>query len=256
MFFVLSKVTGFLLMPLSWVLGCWVLSYWAKNKKRKKTLRLSGLLMLMFFTNPGISNFVMRTWEIAPVEIASMPDSATVGIVLTGVTNPRQEPADRTHFNKGADRLLHAVQLYHAGKIKNILITGGSGSLIHQEVSESKGLDRVALMAGVHRAHLFIESESRNTRENALFSSRIINERWPNTQPVLITSAFHMRRSLGCFEKVGYRPLPFTADFYSVPWDWKDTAGYLIPSSDSLTTWNILIREWIGIISYRVVGYI
>jgi len=256
MFFVLSKITSFLLQPLSWIILCMVGSLIIKNKRRRKKLRWLALTLLIFFTNPGISNWAMKTWEVAPVGISTLPDSLAFAVVLSGVTNPLQEPTDRTHFNKGADRLLHAIQLYHEGKIKNLLITGGSGYVLHQNVSESQGLANVALMAGVKPEHLHVEEQSRNTRENALYSSEIINQKWPGERFLLVTSAFHMRRSLGCFEKVGLQPMPFSSDLYSAPWDRKNPLPFVVPSSDSLGIWNILIREWVGIISYRVAGYI
>ena len=243
-------------MPLSWIILALLLSFWVKRKKWKKRLRLGCLLMLLFFTNPAISNLAMQLWEVTPVKIASLPDSLAVGVVLSGITNPVQEPDDRTHFNKGADRLLHAIQLYHEGKIRKLLITGGSGSITRQDVSESQGLAKVALMAGVKPEHLYIESRSRNTRENALFSAEIIDQNWPGEEFVLITSAFHMRRSLGCFKKVGLRPIAFGTDLYAVPWEWENPLSLLVPTPESLAAWNILIREWVGIISYKVMGYI
>ncbi|CAD5282171.1 MULTISPECIES: YdcF family protein [unclassified Imperialibacter] len=255
MFFILSKILSWLLTPVSWIMLCMLLPYFIKRKGWKKRLRLTGLSLLVFFTNPAISNLAMKLWEVNPVLISSLPDHAAVGVVLTGVTNPMQEPKDRVHFNKGADRIIHAIQLYHEGKIDNILITGGSGSLLHQEVSESEGLKQTALMAGVSPGHLFVEGDSRNTRENALYSAELIKKNWPGKPFLLITSAFHMRRSLACFRKVELQPDAFSTDLYSGPWEWSPL-DLIIPSSNSLRIWEVLIREWVGIISYKVAGYI
>lgn len=255
MFFILSKLLSWLLTPLSWILICFIASFWLRSKAWRKRARTAALLLLLFFSNPGIANLVTKWWEIAPIEIRTIQTPYDVGIVLTGVTYPLQEPKDRVHFAKGADRLLHAIQLYHEGKIRNILISGGSGSLLHQEVSESAGLARVALMAGVRPEHLFVEGESRNTRENAQFSTLMINNNWPDKRCLLITSAFHMRRSLACFKKAGLETTPFTTDFYSSPWEWNP--GLLVvPSTGSISTWEVLIREWVGMAAYWAAGYI
>lgn len=216
---------------------------------------MSGLALLLFFTNPAISNLVMKWWEVEPELISSLPPQVPVGVVLSGVTNPIQEPKDRVHFSHGADRLLHAIQLYHEGRIQNILITGGSGSLLHQEVSEAEGLQRVALMAGVKPEHLFIEQNSRNTQENAVNSALILSDKWAEQPVILITSAFHMRRSLGCFQKAGINPIAFSTDFYSSPWEWNPLL-LIVPSSGSLGAWEVLIREWVGIVMYWLAGYI
>ncbi len=255
MFFILSKILSWLLSPMSWIIISLALSFFVKRKKWRKKLRLLAISMLIFFTNPAVSNLVMKWWEVEPVLINSLPDGTPLGVVLTGVANATQEPKDRVHFIKGADRIIHAIQLYHDGKIKNILITGGSGSLLHQEVSESEGLAQTAIMAGVDPSHVFIEDRSRNTHENAANSALIIEKNWPGQPFVLITSAFHMRRSIACFEKVGLSPIVFSTDLYSGPWEWSPL-DLAIPSTGSLRSWEILIREWVGVISYRLVGYI
>jgi len=254
MFFALSKILSWLFTPINWIILCLVLSFFGR-KSWRKPLRWATLIMLLFFTNPAITNLAIKLWEVPPVDFADMPDGADVGVVLTGVTNPLQEPKDRTHFSKGVDRLLHTIQLYHLGKVRNILITGGSGSLLHQEVSEAAGMARVALMAGVKQEHLYVEDQSRNTRENAVNSAVLIKENWPERKVVLITSAFHMRRSEACFAKVGLTPVLFSTDFYSTPWEFNPLALF-IPYSGCIDVWSILIREWVGIISYKVAGYI
>ena len=255
MFFVLSKLLAWLLTPLSWVLIFLLLSIMLKRKKWRKKCRIIGISLLLFFSNPAIANLVMKWWEVKPVEIAKLPSQADVAVVLTGITNALQEPDDRVHFNKGAERLMHAIQLYHVGKVRNILITGGSGSLLHQDVTESVGLAKTAIMCGVAPENIYIETESRNTHENALLSEPIIHSEWPNGSIVLITSAFHMRRSIGCFKKVGIQPIVFSTDLYSVPWQW-DPGSLVVPSIGAMDLWRILIREWVGVISYKLAGYI
>ena len=110
-------------------------------------------------------------------------------------------------------------------------------------------------MAGVAPDHLFVEGDSRNTRENALYSAELIRKHWPEKPFLLITSAFHMRRSLACFNKVELQPVAFSTDLYSNPWEWSPL-DLIIPSSGSLRTWEVLIREWVGVISYKVAGYV
>jgi len=47
----------------------------------------------------------------------------------------------------------------------------------------------------------------------------------------------------------------FSTDLYSNPWEWSPL-DLIIPSSGSLRTWEVLIREWVGVISYKVAGYV
>ncbi|MGZ4118990.1 MAG: YdcF family protein, partial [Bacteroidia bacterium] len=69
-----------------------------------------------------------------------------------------------------------------------------------------------------------------------------------------ITSAFHMRRSLGCFNKVGIATVPYSTDRYAGPR--KFEFDYLfIPNSSVMNDWNTLIHEIIGYITYKISGY-
>jgi uncharacterized SAM-binding protein YcdF (DUF218 family) len=72
---------------------------------------------------------------------------------------------------------------------------------------------------------------------------------------LLITSAFHMRRSLACYRKANLDIEPFSTDFYAHPrFFYLD--GLLIPTIDAVLLWHKLFKEWLGIIAYKVAGYI
>ncbi|MGL1886966.1 MAG: YdcF family protein [Reichenbachiella sp.] len=180
----------------------------------RKNLRWVGIGMLFFFSNPLVSKWSINTWEPAPLEIRNIQESYDWGVVLAGITEPNRAPFDRIHFNKGADRIVHAIQLYKLGLIHKILISGGSGAVTFEGKEESHALRDYALMSGVPANDLYIEDQSRNTRENALFSSKII----PNQESILLfTSAFHMRRATGCFEQIGLTVHTFPTDYYGGP---------------------------------------
>ncbi len=93
-----------------------------------------------------------------------------IGIVLTGVTNLNKTATDRTFFNKGADRITHALQLYRMGKIKKILITGGQGLNPVNPQSEAELLQRFLIMTGMPESDILIEDQSKNTAQNAQFT--------------------------------------------------------------------------------------
>ena len=116
MFFILSKLLTVLIMPMSIIVIVFISSFIIK--KRKKQLQILAVALFFFFSNPFISQLAMRWWEVAPIAINSIQKPYEVGVVLCGVTNPHQKPDDRAHFNTGADRIIHAVQLYKLGKIK------------------------------------------------------------------------------------------------------------------------------------------
>ena len=251
MFFLLSKTISFLAKPFTWIVLSLVLSIFIK--RRRRLLFGVGLGLLLWFSNPFISNAVMRAWEVPPVLVSSLP-SYKVGIVLGGITTDK-EPRDRVHVASSSDRILHAVQLYRQGKIRKILVSGGSGKVFKDQVPEAELLKQVLLLCGVPSRDIIVEAASRNTRENALNCARLLNERDPDQKYLLITSAYHMRRAAACFRQVNLLVDPYGVDFRS------DEAQYtpdrwLLPSVGALEGWEIVVRELVGMVTYAVAGYI
>jgi len=254
MFFILSKILFYLLTPATWIFASLVGGLVTKKEQRRKRLVLLSLVLFFVFGNHFLANLCFMAWEPTPIALHDV-GRYEVGIVLTGVIHSDKTTRDRVFFNKGADRVLHTIQLYKLGKLSKILITGGSGRVIGEKVSEAIELKKVFLYCGVPEKDLIIEPLSRNTRENALFSKYVLDSLGLSNRPLLlITSAFHMPRSKGCFDKVGLKTDTFPVDYYSG----KTTLtpdGWLIPTEKSFSLWHILIHEWLGYFMYLLVGY-
>ena len=251
MFFILSKTLFYLLMPLTWILACFLISIFSKRPSRKKRFFHLALAFLLFFTNPFFINEGLLAWEVQPTEIAKLK-TYDVGIVLTGISNAQKEPKDRLYLNKGGDRLLHTLQLYKMGKIKKILISGGH--FFETDIHEGKEIKNILILAGVPENDIVLEDKSLNTRENALFSAQILKEKFAGQTYLLITSAFHLRRAKACFERVGIQTDVFSVDFYSQNRTWLPS-HWLAPNEKSLYYWYVLTHEILGYIVYKVVGY-
>ncbi|UZD24088.1 YdcF family protein [Algoriphagus halophytocola] len=255
MFFYLSQFLSFLAMPLTIISLIWVFGLlYIKRKWGKKCLWI-GLMLLWFFSNQFISNQAMLAWEPDFKEFSEIKNYE-IGIVLTGVTNLSKTAYDRTFFNKGADRITHALQLYRMGKIKKILITGGQGLNPVNPQSEAELLQRFLLMAGLPAEDIMIEDQSKNTAQNAAFTKEFFAKKGIDTNQefLLITSAFHMYRAKGCFDKVGLKTQTFPTDYYSHDTTY-DLPSLLYPNPTSIENWHKLFKEWIGIIVYKLVGY-
>ncbi|UOQ68082.1 YdcF family protein [Hymenobacter volaticus] len=120
--------------------------------------------------------------------------------------------------------------------------------------TEAADLITLLHLAGVPDSVIIKEDRSRNTRENALFTKQIVAARPELDTLVLVTSAFHQRRALGCFHKVGLHPLPFPAGFRST--DRALTPDYwLVPGADTLGGWSLLLHEITGYLIYKALGY-
>lgn len=254
MFFVLSKTLNYLVMPLTIICICLLASVFFKKPYWKKRLFLAGLILLFFFSNDFIGNEFMRAWEI-PAKPFSTLTKYRLGIVLTGATL-QLSPNDRVYFQRGADRVTHTVQLYKLGLIEKILISGGSGRLIEGEEPEADQFKKAMLLMGIPETDIMIENETRNTYESAIqVKKMLLDKGYVGSDCLLITSAFHMRRSLACYHKAGLYPDDFTTDFYSHPRDFYiDTL--IIPQLNALMIWHKLIREWVGFVAYKFAGYI
>src|SRR5690606_35057537 len=124
MFFILSKILFYIVMPMIWIIGILIYSMFIKDLRRKRASVIVATLLLLFFSNEYIINKALLYWEEAPVPISDLQSNYTA-IVLTGVTESNKSPKDRIYYNKGADRVLHTLQLYRADKIKSIIISGG-----------------------------------------------------------------------------------------------------------------------------------
>jgi uncharacterized SAM-binding protein YcdF (DUF218 family) len=256
MFFYLSQFLSFLAMPLTITIILIVAGAFFIKRKWGKSCLWSGIFLLWFFSNRFIANQAMLAWEPEFKPFNEIKNHE-IGIVLTGVTNLSKTAYDRTFFNKGADRITHALQLYQMGKIKKILITGGQGLNPVNSQTEAKLLKRFLLMTGVPESAILIEDQAKNTRENAVLTKEFLAQNGISTEQefILITSAFHMYRAKGCFDKLGLKTLTFPVDYYSHDVKY-DIPSLIYPDVESIAYWHKLFKEWIGIAMYKAVGYL
>ena len=253
MFFILSKILAFLFTPIVWVLGLFIFSFFTKNDKRRKRSLLASLFLLIFFTNTAIYNCFMHAWEVPAVKDADIHETYDAGIVLGGVIN--YDPSlDKIQFLQSSDRLMHAIDLYKKGILKNIVFVGGSGSLLHPEFQEAVHVKKYLITLGIPDSNIIIESVSKNTHENAMNINPILEKQFSKGKFLLITSAFHMRRSLGCFKVAGINVVPYSTDRMSGPWRW-DIDFLIIPHAEVMESWDVLLHEWLGEIMYKIAGY-
>lgn len=255
MFFFLSKTLNYLAMPLTIVVVLLLASRLFRNGLWKKRLLWAGLILLFFFTNEFIANEVMKRWEVDARPFDSLR-KYRLGIVLTGAAIPQLKPDDRVYFAKGADRVIHTVQLYKLGLIDKILVSGGSGRIIDIQEREADGFRDVMLLMGVPDSAIMVENWTRNTHESALEVKKMLDRHgYRDEECLLITSAFHMRRSMACYRNVGLEPDDFSTDFYAHGGVYYPDA-FFIPKLDALIIWHKLVREWVGFTAYWMAGYV
>ncbi len=215
---------------------------------------VAAALLLFFGGNNALFSAALRHWEVPAVPLRALAP-ADAAVLLTGISVSRK-PHDRVYLTQGADRFTNALWLYRAGKVRCIIISGGLATLRPQpgQIPEAKELATLLKLAGVPAQAILVEPLSHNTRENALFTKALL-ARHPDVRSlVLITSAFHERRALACFARVGLHPAPFPADFRT-PDPSSAFSYWVVPSVDVLTRWGSLLHEMVGFATYKVMGY-
>ncbi|MEM7384592.1 MAG: YdcF family protein, partial [Verrucomicrobiota bacterium] len=212
--------------------------------------------LFFIITNPFIHHQLMNWWEPEPLLIEEITEPFDVAIVLGGFADPLQPPRDRIHFNLAANRLTQAIELYMQGKVRKILIAGGSASVVSDKVAESTSVLPFLENLNIPRSDILLEDRSRNTYENAIHSTELLARELPGARVLLVTSAFHMRRAMACFQQAGQEFTPFPTDLRNSPIHRPTPDRLIMPSNTAFLYWNKVIKEWVGLAFYKVRGYI
>ncbi len=256
MTFVLSKVLYFIIQPTNWIAFLLLYGIFGKNSLRKRRSFIAATVIFLFFTNHFIFNCFANWWDYDAQPVASIEQVYDIGILLGGYSNFNILPQDDRHnFSPRGNRFTHTYELYVQKKINKILLTGGSGNVLGEKVSEAKMTKELLLRLGVPEEDIIVEPDSRNTYENAVFTKRILEKDYPNATCLLITSAFHMRRSIACFKKAGVQFKPYSVDFIGERIQ-IHPESMIIPDKHGFYNWELLIKEWIGYVVYKLKGYL
>ena len=211
------------------------------------------MAILLLFSNKFIFNNTMLAWEIQPM--ADPPQGSYDAIIVLGGFSTYNQEFDRINFTSGSDRLMQGLRLLKQGVAPRLIISGGSGSITFADFKEGERTLTYLRKIGIPDSSVIIENESKNTHENATMTAKILQEKVKGKRYLLITSGFHMRRSLACFAKAGIECIPYSTDMHSGVG--RFSLDYLfIPDVSTLNDWNMLFHEWFGCITYKAAGYI
>lgn len=256
LFFAISKSFGYMLIPTNFLIGLGLfgaillLTRFARLGRR---LMVTALVLLAVCAFSPLSNFVLYPLEQRfPKWDASRGEPDGI-IVLGGPLDADLSAAHGVPVIAGAaDRIIGAATLAHRYPNARIVYTGGSPNLISNDAKEADYATALFQGLGIAKARLTMERQSRNTRENAEFSREIVKPK-PGERWLLVTSAYHMPRSMGVFRKAG-----FPVEAYPV--DWKvgtreDLFKFYVTATDGLQLVDVGAREWLGLIAYRIAGH-
>ncbi|MBT4289834.1 MAG: YdcF family protein [Deltaproteobacteria bacterium] len=183
---------------------------------------------------------------------SSLKDHYDAVIVLSGMLNLKHSNQQSLMFSTAADRIIKGIEIVKNKQADHLIISGGDGGLLSSGKSEAALLADFAKKWGVSEDKIIVEPDSKNTFENALETAKVI-QKYQFKQLLLITSAFHMHRSIGCFKNQNVFPDLLLVDFRSRDTPSKDFRNY-IPSSAGLNNLSVFIHEITGIIAYYLTG--
>lgn len=254
MFFLLSKMFWLIVQPISvillLILGALVCS--AFHKRRTSIIFLATAIV--FTVLAGFSN--VGAVLIAPLENrferAELPDDLDTILVLGGATYGRISAARGvSELNSAGDRFVEAVTLAQRYPQAKIVFSGGSGLILPEAETEAESAERLFVQLGIDPSRLVLEGQSRNTAENAAFTAELLQA---SSSIALVTSSFHMPRSVGLFRAQGVEILPWPTDYRS-PGNERFGFDFANPMLN-LEVLGVAIREWIGLVAYKQTGRI
>lgn len=252
----LDKILGLLAMPLGIAIGTGALALVALVSgwpRRALGLLVFSILWLWGWSTFGASNAVLGSlMDRYPIRPAEAFPTADAIVVLGGGVSPISHDRIHPNLTRDADRVWHAARLHRAGKAALIIASGGDVWNLSRQ-SEADAMRDLLTALGVPDEAVVTEGGSRTTRQNALLSAGVAADRGIE-RVLLVTSAWHMPRAAAAFRRAGLDVIPAPTDDERVrdlPWVLK-----ILPDTDALALSTLAYREYIGLLIYRLRGWI
>jgi len=253
LFFWLSKLAWLFIAPDSVLIIIFVFGLIFMLKGKLRLAKSIFILLFVIFITIGF--FPVGEWVLYPLE-KQYPHNPKLenidGIIVLGGAEDavRSDLWKQPVVGSAAERFFAAIYLAKQYPEARMIYTSGSGSLVDQELKGADAARQLFVQQGLDVSKIIFERQSRNTWENAVLSKKLAKpeegENW-----VLITTAWHMPRSMGIFCKVGWQVTPYPVDFVSIynkliRLDWN--------FSYHLNNLKFGMKEWIGLAAYQFTG--
>lgn len=257
MLFILSKIFWLLFSPVTLLLIVALigtLMTWGRRVRTGRRLALAALLLLAVLALTPVGGLIVGPLEdrfpLPPNDMAP-----PYGVIVLGgaINGGASEARGDVVFTEEGERVVQAAILARRYPDAKLVFTGGNGSLFSAMTTEAQAVAKLWAELGVDPMKVMLEERSRNTDENARFTASLVHPK-PDQRWILLTSAFHMPRSMGLFEKAGFNviadPVAYRTFGLRNGLDW-DT-----DPARNLRTVEVAFKEWVGLIAYRLTGRI
>jgi uncharacterized SAM-binding protein YcdF (DUF218 family) len=258
--FVLKKFVSRLFFPLpvctEILLVGLILVWFTRRQKAGKVLVTLGAALLLLMGNRSLSSRLLIPLEhhyppLAVVSAAGAPQARSEKLIVVlsgGYTNDPRIPADSQLAEDTLARVVEGVELHRAMPGTKLLLSGGG---VDGTVPASQHMARVAEDLGVSREDIVLESESKDTEEQARLVGVIVGR-----EPfILVTSASHMPRAVALFRKAGTSPVPAPTDYLARRYTGL-TADDIYPSAEGVVLAERAVYEYLGLAWAKLRGQI
>ncbi|MHB8886007.1 MAG: YdcF family protein [Methylovirgula sp.] len=257
MFFVISKLFWIVAEPINFILILGIIGVllsFGRTARLGRGLAAISIVMLAIAGFSPLGALLLRPLEDRFPQPSAQLAAPTGIIVLGGALNSDLTAARGVPtLPESAARLTTGVALARRFPTARLIFTGGSASISGKGEPEAPYVRNLWLSLGVSADRMVFEAKSRNTWENAVFTRALIDPK-PDQTWLLVTSAWHMPRSMGIFRQAGFNVIAYPVDYQT----FGDDRDLRVPRSapDEMAMLDTAIHEWIGLVAYHLTGKI
>jgi uncharacterized SAM-binding protein YcdF (DUF218 family) len=251
--YILYKTLSLFIMPLGLtVIGLIVGIILFLMGKRKSGAIITILMTawLWVWSTPVWADFIMGSLEhrFSYRSAAEYPVADDIVILAGGTRGTAGKNLPPLDLGGASDRELFGAELYHAGKAKTIIVSGGAEPISGTGLA-GLSMKRFLEIMGVPANAIRIGGESKNTIENAEEVERMMAVTGERTI-LLVTSAAHMQRAMWLFKRTKLKVIPAPTDFEVLHPPF--TLSRLLPAADALQASTTALREYMGLWVYKI----
>lgn len=257
--FLVSKLVGLLTDPATVVLlllaAGWLLGLSRRGRRKGQALVGATLAVVAFLAVVPVEKWAVTWMENRFPPPETLPDKVDGIIVLGGAISPELSAArGQVSMGGGATRVTALTALARRYPEARLVYTGGAGDPFEPDLKEADYAETFYREQGLDSGRIVFERQSRNTRENATLTREIMQPR-PGETWLLVTSAWHMPRAVGCFRAAGWPVVAYPVDYATTglakPW-WAELR---FNPAKGFTGLGAFIHEAMGLASYRMMGW-